>query len=285
MPPPLNAKTYRVSRRKRTQLSFSGAARALGVSYGFYAGVVHKKGNPEHSISLSYHKNKTSQYLNGTTEVFDLTDGATELLVWFERPSTLHFEAPDPFDEYARAFCGFPTDGKYQDQAANIAEECARLGIPDTTRGSLSDINVDGVLVSRGFQCFDNSPRTQARGAVQVYFRMNMLRIYKMRCAFCNLAAPEVLEAAHILPWADCQTDDERGDVANGLLLCANHHRLFDARSLGIGITNFDIEPLAGSPLGSMALPQGSRVSIAPEHASKFAGYLSRRYARSTPDR
>ncbi|NHN55996.1 hypothetical protein G9U51_09430 [Calidifontibacter sp. DB0510] len=58
----------------------------------------------------------------------------------------------------------------------------------------------------------------------QQRFRGLLLQYYPQECAHCGLDILELLEAAHIEP------DSEGGaaSVANGRLLCANHHRALD---------------------------------------------------------
>lgn len=60
----------------------------------------------------------------------------------------------------------------------------------------------------------------------QRIFRAALLKAYDGACAMCGLSFDEALEAAHILPWAGGKA---RLDPRNGILLCATHHRLFDA--------------------------------------------------------
>ena len=48
------------------------------------------------------------------------------------------------------------------------------------------------------------------------------------RCKICCLETPELLEAAHIKPFSKCTNDNERYSSDNGILLCKNHHKLFD---------------------------------------------------------
>lgn len=59
----------------------------------------------------------------------------------------------------------------------------------------------------------------------QQAFRSLLLRHYPAECAVCGLEETFILEAAHVVP------DSEGGpsDVANGRLLCPNHHRALDA--------------------------------------------------------
>lgn len=51
---------------------------------------------------------------------------------------------------------------------------------------------------------------------------------WQSRCCVTGLAVPELLKASHIKPWAACDSDDERLDVFNGLLLSPHLDALFD---------------------------------------------------------
>lgn len=59
-------------------------------------------------------------------------------------------------------------------------------------------------------------------------YRKAMLNYWGNACAVTGLQMPEVLKASHAKPWAECETDAERLDVYNGLLLTANLDALFD---------------------------------------------------------
>ena len=48
------------------------------------------------------------------------------------------------------------------------------------------------------------------------------------------MSIKSVLEAAHIIPWSKA-TYEQKTDPQNGILLCANHHKMFDD-----GIISFD---------------------------------------------
>lgn len=59
----------------------------------------------------------------------------------------------------------------------------------------------------------------------QAKFRRLLLEHHPVECAYCGLDILEVIEAAHLIP-------DSKGGAAsveNGRLLCANHHKAFDA--------------------------------------------------------
>lgn len=86
-------------------------------------------------------------------------------------------------------------------------------------------------LVQGSRQPVDVYRLVRARGQAQVIFRDALLEAYDCACAFCGLTARECLEAAHIHPWSSSAPED-RMNPRNGLLLCANHHRMFDAHKL-----------------------------------------------------
>ena len=54
-------------------------------------------------------------------------------------------------------------------------------------------------------------------------------------CAVTDVAEPRLLRASHIKPWAKCETDAERLDVYNGLLLAAHLDAAFDAGLISFG--------------------------------------------------
>lgn len=62
----------------------------------------------------------------------------------------------------------------------------------------------------------------------QEVFRDRLLDYWEGRCAVTGLAVPELLRASHIKPWADCESDAERLDVFNGILLAPHLDAAFD---------------------------------------------------------
>lgn len=62
----------------------------------------------------------------------------------------------------------------------------------------------------------------------QNVFRDGLLEYWEERCAVTGLAVSTLLRASHIKPWADCETDAERLDVHNGLLLAPQLDAAFD---------------------------------------------------------
>ena len=77
--------------------------------------------------------------------------------------------------------------------------------------------------------------RVRVRGIAQSIFRQALLKIYGCSCAVCNLTYLIALEATHIIPWSE--NESERLNIKNGLLLCSVHHKLFD---VGAFIINDD---------------------------------------------
>ncbi len=94
----------------------------------------------------------------------------------------------------------------------------------------------------------------------QDVFRAALLDFWNARCPLTGIAHPRLLRASHMKPWADCDTDAERLDVHNGLLLAAHLDAAFDA-----GLISFEMDgSLAVSPaladedidrLGLLVLP------------------------------
>jgi putative restriction endonuclease len=63
----------------------------------------------------------------------------------------------------------------------------------------------------------------------QDVFRSALDDYWQCRCAVTGVADRALLRASHIVPWAECVSDDERLDVFNGILLVADLDAAFDA--------------------------------------------------------
>jgi len=70
---------------------------------------------------------------------------------------------------------------------------------------------------------------------VQSFFRTAVLASYDGQCALTGLAAAELLNASHIIPWS--AEARRRGDPRNGICLNALHDRAFER-----GLISFDAE-------------------------------------------
>ena len=141
---------------------------------------------------------------------------------------------------------------------ADVLDGLASLGVPSTDplpSGAADTLSVGDVaalhhLLRRAFQlsrtlpnallrAFQyetaNLPRTtEAERLVvqrvgQDVFRRGLFEYWDGRCAITGLAVPELLRASHIKPWSVCNTDAERLDIFNGMLLAAHLDAAFDA--------------------------------------------------------
>ena len=104
----------------------------------------------------------------------------------------------------------------------------------------------------------------------QNLFRAALLDFWQGRCCVTGLDVPELLRASHIKPWASCDSDDERLDVFNGLLLSPTMDALFDA---GLMTLSEDGSVLLSSSLAAEAVatlvaqPPGPIKGLRPQHA------------------
>ena len=186
---------------------------------------------------------------------------------------------------------------------ADVVDGLAGLGVgfnsplPSGTAGarSVSDIAALHRLLRRAFQLsrtlpdallhlFEdetaNLPRTtEAERLVvqrvgQDIFRCGLFEYWDGRCVITGLGVPELLRASHIKPWADCDTDAERLDVFNGLLLAPQLDAAFDAGFITIAED--------GTVLASDALPPDARSLLGLDGSLKVGG-LHRAHERYLP--
>ena len=68
-------------------------------------------------------------------------------------------------------------------------------------------------------------------------FRYTLLSAYEGRCCFTQTNVPEALEAAHIIPYRGSETNHP----ANGLLLRADIHTLFDLGRLAVDTSTMSV--------------------------------------------
>lgn len=136
-----------------------------------------------------------------------------------------------------------PRDGFMIDERQSVDDERARVfafpwdRVPNPFEYAATGETQQSLaqqLVQGSRQPVDVYRLVRARGQAQVIFRAALLEAYDCACAFCGLTARECLEAAHIHPWSSSAPED-RMNPRNGLLLCANHHRMFDAHRIVVG--------------------------------------------------
>ncbi len=88
----------------------------------------------------------------------------------------------------------------------------------------------------------------------QDIFRTALMRYWPAGCPLTGITDPALLRASHIIPWADCETDAERLDVHNGLLLSSLWDAAFDA-----GRVSFADD---GHVLAASALDEKARAAL-----------------------
>ena len=104
-------------------------------------------------------------------------------------------------------------------------------------------------------------------------FRDKLFTTYDSKCAFCDLDIVVALEAAHVVPRHKNGTDDSR----NGLILCAVHHRIFDANAVGIEPHDLTIVPIEQETLNRFRI---TRSSIKHLKAQPHVKALEQRWAQ-----
>lgn len=93
----------------------------------------------------------------------------------------------------------------------------------------------------------------------QQRFKFSVFKRYGPQCAVCNLNVIELLDAAHIRPKGEKGTDDPR----NGIVLCATHHRAFDAGLFWVNPDTFDVVAKSGGPsLNEIGISVSSLVGL-----------------------
>lgn len=113
----------------------------------------------------------------------------------------------------------------------------------------------------------------------QDIFRERLMDYWQGRCPLTGISDPALLRASHIIPWALCESDIERLDVYNGLLLSALWDAAFDR-----ALVTFDDE---GRPEFSPALSERARnelrwtspIPLTDEHRFRLAHHKERHFA------
>ncbi len=113
----------------------------------------------------------------------------------------------------------------------------------------------------------------------QDIFRESLMEYWAGRCPLTGITDLALLRASHIVPWAECESDADRLDVHNGLLLSALWDAAFDR-----GLVSFadDGRVLVSPELGAEArvalrLDDGRRVpGLKNEHRMRLGRHRSR---------
>lgn len=103
-------------------------------------------------------------------------------------------------------------------------------------------------------------------------FRGALMSYWDCACPLTGIRNPELLRASHIISWADCESDEERLNVYNGLLLSSLWDAAFDA-----GLVTFDDEgqviasPHLGEPaMRELGIDAAPRLNLTDEHRARL---------------
>ncbi len=112
----------------------------------------------------------------------------------------------------------------------------------------------------------------------QDIFRSSLMDYWQGRCPLTGITEPELLRASHIVPWKNCESDAERLNVYNGLLLSALWDAAFDK-----GLVSFSDD---GRPLFSVVLGKATReelhwnapLSLAAQHRQQLTWHRNNKF-------
>lgn len=107
---------------------------------------------------------------------------------------------------------------------------------------------------TRGLPTTTEAERLVVQRVGQDIFRNGLLAYWQGCCPLTGITDTALLRASHIIPWAACETDAERLDVHNGLLLSALWDAAFDR-----GLVTFDRD---GRPEFSLSLSESARAEL-----------------------
>jgi hypothetical protein len=132
--------------------------------------------------------------------------------------------------------------------------------------------------------CVANLPRTTEaeRMAVQRIgqdiFRDRLMNYWQGRCPLTGISGPPLLRASHIIPWSECESDAERLDVHNGVLLSALWDAAFDRALDDEGTPHFSPSL---SEHARAELRWSSPISLTDEHRRRLVRHRERTRSQS----
>lgn len=138
-------------------------------------------------------------------------------------------------------------------------ERAYRLGV------SLPDVPLHAFqAAARDLPRATEAERLVVQRVGQDVFRKALLAYWGGRCPMTGMTDEALLRASHIVPWAECVTDEHRLDVHNGLLLSALWDAAFDA-----GLVSFADD---GTVLTSPLLAPTSRTALGLDGVERLPG-------------
>jgi hypothetical protein len=113
----------------------------------------------------------------------------------------------------------------------------------------------------------------------QDVFRNALLEYWNCRCPLTDITDPALLRASHIVPWAECESDNLRLDVHNGLLLSALWDCAYDSGLISFSDTGTVLRSSRLSDAAALALQLDSAPSIS-QLRDSHRGNLARHRAK-----
>lgn len=98
----------------------------------------------------------------------------------------------------------------------------------------------------------------------QDVFRQALLAYWGGRCPLTGITDLQLLRASHIVPWTECETDEKRLDVHNGLLLSALWDAAFDS-----GLVSFADDGIA---IASQRVTIASATALGLNNVNRLTG-------------
>ena len=105
-----------------------------------------------------------------------------------------------------------------------------------------------------------------------------LLLLERHQCNLCDITTTSVLRASHIKEWS-VSSREERIDVNNGLLLCANHDALFDRHQISFNPNSGDIcisASIDAAQRESLNLPDTFNLSM----SDRMKSYMQEHYQK-----
>jgi len=118
----------------------------------------------------------------------------------------------------------------------------------------------------------------------QDIFRASLMEYWQGRCPLTGIVDTSLLRASHIIPWRDCNSDTERLNIYNGLLLSALWDAAFDQGLVSFGD---DGKPEFSPDLGYEAraeLRWRDPLRLTSEHCTRLAWHRAHVYPRYRPE-
>lgn len=135
---------------------------------------------------------------------------------------------------------------------------------------------------TRGLPATTEVERLTIQRIGQDVFRAALIEYWDGRCAVTGCGVRELLRASHIKPWARCDSDAERLDRLNGLLLSPTWDAAFDSGLVTFGDDGAaSVSPLLGpSDRASLGIHDGARLRGRLEGQQVYLAYHRERVFR-----